>query len=174
MLSDLGGKKITWGKLFDTPSNWRRRLRSADLPWPSFSFGEGSSVSIKMFWVMLLQICVIPWPLGLNLESSDTEELGLALTQHFTATGPVLAFIIPSLRNQSRKDYYIFWSEAEKMALGEAWCFESSLFHLWDMGYTWEVSCFQAESACTHTDTHTHAHTWGSRCIYPLSSVNKS
>lgn len=57
---------------------------------------------------------------SVNLESSDTEELGLALTQHFTATGPVLAFIIPSLRNQSRKDYYIFWSEAEKMARGEA------------------------------------------------------
>lgn len=60
---------------------------------------------------MLLQICVIPWPLEhLNLECSNAEELGLALTQHCTATGTVLAleFTIPSLRNQNRKDYYFF------------------------------------------------------------------
>lgn len=36
---------------------------------------------------MLLQICVITWP----LESSNSEELRLALTEHFTATGTRLS-----------------------------------------------------------------------------------
>lgn len=66
---------------------------------------------------MLLQICVIPWPLEhLNLECSNMEELGLALTQPCTANGIVVAleFMIPSLRNQNRKDYFFFFGVKQK------------------------------------------------------------
>lgn len=61
---------------------------------------------------MLLQICIIPSPLeDLNLESSNTEELGLVLTKYFRATGTKHwnEFMIPSLRNQNRKNCCIFF-----------------------------------------------------------------
>lgn len=62
-------------------------------------------------------------------------------------------------------------NEAEKKAPDEARCFEFPLLHIWNMIYTWVVSYFLAESACTHTCTHI---VWGGRCINPLSSVYKN